>query len=120
VPSFGSAGVTYGKAYIRSQGLDPDKDVQWIPIGIGAQAMTAIRQNVVDAIIFWDAGIARFEVSGLRLRQLKIDEHLEHIPDISLVAKRETIRSRPQMLVGFARAVAKESILRSPIRKPRR
>jgi NitT/TauT family transport system substrate-binding protein len=107
ITAFGSAGTTYGKAYLRSNGLDPDKDVTWIAIGAGAQAVAAIRQHIVDAIVFWDAAVARFEVGGLHLRQLKIDEKLERIPDISLLAKQETIKSKPQMLVGFARGLSK-------------
>ncbi len=107
ITSFGSAGTTYGKAYLRSQGLDPDKDVTWLPIGAGAQAAAAINQKAVDAIVFWDAAIARFEAGGIKLRALKIDEKLERIPDISLLAKQDTIRNRPKMLVGIARGFSK-------------
>ena len=107
ITAFGSAGTTYGKAYLRSNGLDPEKDVTWIPIGAGSQAVAAIRQKVVDAVIFWDAALARFEVNGVKLRALKIDEKLEKIPDISLLAKQETIHDRPKTLVGVARAFSK-------------
>jgi ABC-type nitrate/sulfonate/bicarbonate transport system substrate-binding protein len=107
VPSLGSAGTTYGKAYLRSNGVDPGSDVSWIPIGAGAQAVTAIQQRLVDAVVFWDAGVARLQLSGLSLRQLRIDEKLERIPDISLIAKQATIKTRPGMLVGFARALSK-------------
>jgi NitT/TauT family transport system substrate-binding protein len=107
ITSFGSAGTTYGKAYLRSNGLDPDKDVTWIPIGAGSQAVAAIRQKVVDAVVFWDAAIARFDVNGVKMRALKIDEKLQRIPDISLIAKQDTIRNRPNMLIGVARAFSK-------------
>lgn len=107
VTALGSAGTTYGKAYIRSGGLDPDKDVSFIPIGAGAQAVAAIRQKVVDAIVFWDAANVRFELSGVALRYLKINEKLETLPDVSLLARNDTIRTKPKMLTGFARALAK-------------
>ncbi|MGL5166934.1 MAG: ABC transporter substrate-binding protein [Afipia sp.] len=107
VTALGSAGTTYGKAYLRSGGLDPDKDVTFIAIGAGPQAVAAIRQKVVDAIVFWDAANIRFEINGLALRALKIDEKLEALPDVSILARNETIRNNPKMLVGFARAVAK-------------
>jgi NitT/TauT family transport system substrate-binding protein len=107
VPALGSAGTTYGKAYLRSNGIDPATEVSWIPIGAGAQAVAAIRQGVVDAVVFWDAGLARLELSGVQLRPLAIDEKLQRIPDISLLAKQETIKTRPKMLIGFARALSK-------------
>lgn len=107
VTSLGSAGITYGKAYVRSGGLDPDKDVTFIPIGVGPQAVTAIRQNLVDAIVFWDAANVRFELSGVALRTLKISEKLETLPDVSILARNDTIKTKPKMLIGFARAVSK-------------
>ncbi|WP_316393617.1 ABC transporter substrate-binding protein [Bradyrhizobium sp. 33ap4] len=107
IPSLGSGGVTYGKAYVRSAGLDPDKDVTFIPIGVGSQAVSAIRQKIVDAIAFWDVANVRFELSGLALRNLDIGENLDALPDLSLLAKNDVIKNNPQMLIGFARAVSK-------------
>jgi NitT/TauT family transport system substrate-binding protein len=107
VTSLGSAGTTYGKAYVRSGGLDPDKDVTFIPIGVGPQAVTAIRQNIVDAIVFWDAANVRFELSGIALRALSIGEKLETLPDVSILARNDTIKTKSRMLTGFARAVSK-------------
>lgn len=107
VPSFGSGGLTYGKAYVRSAGLDPEKDVTFIPIGSGSQAASAIRQKVVDAVAFWNVANARFELSGLPLRDLDIGEKFEALPDLSLLAKNDTIKNNPKMLIGFARAVSK-------------
>lgn len=107
VTSLGSAGVTYGKAYVRSGGLNPDTDITFIPIGVGPQAMAAIRQKIVDAIVFWDAANVRFELSGLSLRPLKLDAKLESLPDVSILARNDVIRSKPKMLIGFARAVSK-------------
>ncbi len=107
VTSLGSAGTTYGKAYVRSGGLDPDEDVTFIPIGVGPQAVTAIRQHVVDAIVFWDAANVRFELSGIALRPLKIGEKLETLPDVSILARNDTIKTKPKMLTGFARAASK-------------
>jgi NitT/TauT family transport system substrate-binding protein len=107
VASMGSAGVTYGRAFARAAGLDPQKDVSFLPIGGGAQAMTAVRQNAVDAIVYWDAALVKFDVSGLKLRDLPTPDELQQLPDVSLLTRQETIKSKSKMLVGFARAVAK-------------
>ncbi|HVR58450.1 MAG TPA: ABC transporter substrate-binding protein [Pseudolabrys sp.] len=107
VTALGSAGTTYGRAYLRSGGLNPDADVSFIAIGAGSQAIAAIKQKVVEAFVFWDSANARFEMSGLPVRALKIDEKLKRLPDVSLLARNETIRNNPKMLTGFARATAK-------------
>lgn len=107
VQAMGSAGITYGSAYLTAAGLDPKRDISFLPIGSGAQAMTAVRQHLVDAIVFWDAALAKFEVGGLKLRQLPIDPKLAGLPDVSMLARQGDFQKRRPMLIGFARAVAK-------------
>uniref|UniRef100_UPI001BD3FA7D ABC transporter substrate-binding protein n=1 Tax=Bradyrhizobium sp. dw_78 TaxID=2719793 RepID=UPI001BD3FA7D len=36
VQSMGSAGTTFGRAFAQAAGLDPEKDVSFLPIGVGA------------------------------------------------------------------------------------
>jgi NitT/TauT family transport system substrate-binding protein len=107
VTALGSAGTTYGKAYIRAAGLNPDSDVSFIAIGGGTQAAAAIKQKVVDAVVFWDTGVIQFETNGIPLRALEVDKRLAELPDVSLLAKNELIKSNPKLLIAFARAVAK-------------
>jgi NitT/TauT family transport system substrate-binding protein len=107
VLSMGSTGISFGRAYARDAGLDPAKDVTFIPIGVGAQALTAIRQNVVEGLVFNDAALAKFGVLGLKTRLLPVSEKLRDLPDTSILAKRDTLKTRQKELVGFARAIAK-------------
>lgn len=39
----------YNRAALETAGLDPDKDVKWLPIGTGSQAAEAIDSGKVDA-----------------------------------------------------------------------
>ncbi|KIZ47800.1 MULTISPECIES: ABC transporter substrate-binding protein [Rhodopseudomonas] len=107
VTALGSAGMNYGKAYLREAGLDPDRDVTFVPIGAGAQAMAAIKQKVVDAIVFWETANVTFAIAGTPVRQLPIDKKLALLPDVSLLATRDTIKKQPKLLIGFGRALAK-------------
>jgi NitT/TauT family transport system substrate-binding protein len=107
VQAMGSAGTTFGRAFAKSAGLNPQKDLSFIPIGMGAQAVTAVNQHLVDAIIFWDAALAKFDVSGLKLRMLPVAESIRTLPDVSLIARNEVIEKNPTMLAAVARAVAK-------------
>lgn len=107
VLSMGSTGITFGRAYAKEAGLDPQRDMTFAPIGAGAQAMTAIQQGVVDGLVFNDAALAKFRVLGLQTRLLPVSQSLRDLPDTSILAKRENIEKKRTQLVGFARAIAK-------------
>jgi NitT/TauT family transport system substrate-binding protein len=107
VQSMGSAGTTFGRAFVQAAGLDPDKDVSFLPIGVGAQAVTSVRQKLVDGAVYWDAALEKFKFAGLDLRALPVPEDLRSLPDVSLLARSETISKDPKMLIGVARAIAK-------------
>lgn len=107
VQSMGSAGTTFGRAFVTQAGLDAQKDITFLPIGMGAQAITSVKQKMVDGVVYWDAALAKFITSGLDLRIVPSPENLRTLPDVGLLAKPETIAKNPNMLVGVARAVAK-------------
>jgi NitT/TauT family transport system substrate-binding protein len=107
VTALGSAAMNYGKAYLRAAGLNPDRDVTFIPIGAGGQAIAAMKQKMVDAIVFWETANITFGLAGSPVRQLKIDDKLAKLPDVSLLATNDTIKKNPKLLVGFGRALAK-------------
>ncbi len=107
VQSMGSAGTTFAKAFVKEAGLDPQKDISFLPIGLGAQAITSVRQNLVDGVIFWDAALAKLAFSGLKLREVPAPADLRTLPDVGLLARNDTIEKNPKMLIGIARAVAK-------------
>jgi NitT/TauT family transport system substrate-binding protein len=107
VQSMGSAGTTFAKAFVKEAGLNPTKDISFLPIGLGAQAITSVRQNMVDGVIFWDAALAKLAFSGLKLREVPAPELLKTLPDVGLLTRTETIEKNPKMLMGVARAIAK-------------
>jgi len=107
VQSMGSAGTTFAKAFVKEAGLDPQKDISFLPIGLGAQAVTSVRQKLVDGVIFWDAALAKLAFSGLKLREVPAPERLRTLPDVGLLTRTDMIEKNPKMLVGIARALAK-------------
>jgi NitT/TauT family transport system substrate-binding protein len=107
VQSMGSAGTTFAKAFVKEAGLDPATDISFLPIGLGAQAITSVNQKMVDGVIFWDAALAKLAFSGLKLREVPAPENLRTLPDVGLMARTETIEKNPKMLIAVARAVAK-------------
>jgi NitT/TauT family transport system substrate-binding protein len=108
VSAMGSSGVAHGKAYLAKEGVEIGKDgTSYIAIGVGAQGATALRTKQVDAVVYWDAMLAKLDVVGFKLRQLPVDEAIRNLPDISMGASLETIEKRPQVVAGFGRALAK-------------
>jgi NitT/TauT family transport system substrate-binding protein len=107
VQGMGSAGTTFGRAFAQQAGLDPQKDISFLPIGMGAQAITSVQRHMVDAIVYWDAALKKFTFSGLDLRELPTPPAIKTLPDVGLLARDETLKTDPKMLTGIARAVAK-------------
>jgi NitT/TauT family transport system substrate-binding protein len=107
VIGMGSAGVPFGRAYVRAAGLDPEHDVSFLAVGVGAQAINAVRQKFVDALVYPENLLNKLKVLGLAMVALPVSQKLANLPDTSLFARRETIRDKPKMLIGLARALDK-------------
>lgn len=107
VIGMGSAGVAFGRAFLNAAGLDPERDSSFLAVGIGAQAINAVRQKAVDALVYPENLLNKLKVLGLELRDVPVSEKLANLPDTSLFARRETFKSDPKMLVGLARAIDK-------------
>jgi NitT/TauT family transport system substrate-binding protein len=107
--SLASGAIPLLKSYLAANGLEPNKDVSLIPVGLGAQPVDALRTNKVQALIYWGSANANFENAGLKLRYLS-DPAWAKIPDFSLVALQKTIDADPDMIIAIARGAAKASL----------
>jgi NitT/TauT family transport system substrate-binding protein len=107
--SLASGAIPLLKSYLAAEGLDPNKDVSLIPVGLGAQPVDALRTNKVQALVYWGSANAGFENAGLKLRYLS-DPNWSKIPDFSIVALQKTIDADPDMVTAIARGVAKASL----------
>jgi NitT/TauT family transport system substrate-binding protein len=107
--SLASGAIPLIKSYLAANGLDPNKDVNIIPVGFGAQPVDALRTNKVQALVYWGSANANFENVGLKLRYFS-DPAWSKIPGFSLVALQKTIDADPDMIVAIARGAAKASL----------
>lgn len=105
--AMGSAALTFGKALAAEAGLDPVKDISFIAVGSGAQAMVTLNQNAVDALIFSTQETNKFEANGFNIRYIDPGEGFASLPDVGILTRREILADNPKMLTGFGRAVAK-------------
>ena len=107
--SLATGGIAFMKSYLRANGVDPDKDVQLIAVGLGAPPVEALRNNRVQALLFWASAHASFENAGLKLRYLRGSDW-RGFPDFTFSTLQKTIDADPAMVEAIARGAAKASV----------
>jgi NitT/TauT family transport system substrate-binding protein len=107
--SLATGGIAFMKSYMRQNGIDPEKDVNLVAVGLGAPPVEALRTNKVQALLFWASAQATFENAGLKLRYL-ISPDWRSFPDFTFSTLQKTIDSDPAMVEAIARGAAKASV----------
>jgi NitT/TauT family transport system substrate-binding protein len=106
VVSLASGGAIVAKAMLRGVGLDPEKDVRWLPVGLGPQAANALKSNQVDALAIWDWAYAILENSGFQFRHF-VTPGTSKLLSLMLVANGPFVRANPDVSTKFAQGIAK-------------
>ena len=107
--SLATGGIAYLNTYLRANGIDPAKDVEFVPLGLGAPPVEALRSGKVQGLLYWAAAVSTFENAGLKLRKLVGDDWRSY-PDYSLSTMQSTISKNPAMVIAIARGVAKATV----------
>lgn len=105
-----SAAYYFARMILKDGGLDPDKDVQWLPVGVGNQAAAALRNNDVAAIALWDSVI---QVVGglLGTTMAPVSSPLSGLPAMgAFLTRAEAIKKQPEVLGGFLRSLYKSYV----------
>jgi NitT/TauT family transport system substrate-binding protein len=110
--SLGSGGVALLKSFMQANGLDPEKDVQILPTGVGPMAAGALKSDKVQGLFYWGSAIAALENTGLTFRSF-YDPEWHRLPDYSMAALQGTITRDPGMIEGVVRGAAKASLFAS-------
>src|SRR5215471_7641679 len=107
--SLATGGIAYLNSYLRANGLDPARDIELVPLGLGAPPVEALRTGKVQALLYWAAAVSTFENAGLKLRKLA-GEDWRSYPDYSLSAMQSVIDKDPAMVIAIARGAAKATV----------
>jgi NitT/TauT family transport system substrate-binding protein len=83
--SLATGGIAYLNNYLRANGLDPARDLELVPLGLGAPPVEALRTNKVQGLLYWAAaGVhvrkCRIETAQARRRRLA---HLSRLFDVN-------------------------------------
>ncbi|HYB41401.1 MAG TPA: ABC transporter substrate-binding protein, partial [Candidatus Methylomirabilis sp.] len=109
VPALASGSVPFVKALAASVGMDPEKDIKLLAVGVGAPGRLALQQKQVEALALWDTLQASIENSGLPLRRLDLPMVHEMLGQ-TMAARDDYVAENAAVLVGFARGVAKATL----------
>ena len=107
--SLATGGIAYLSSYLRANGLDPARDLELVPLGLGAPPVEALRTNKVQGLLYWAAAVSTFENAGLRLRKLVGDDWRTY-PDYSMSTMQATIDKEPALVIAMARGAAKATV----------
>jgi NitT/TauT family transport system substrate-binding protein len=107
--SLGTGGVALLQSYMRANGIDPERDVELVPVGVGPVALQALKSDKVQGLIYWGSAIAAFENFGGKFRKF-FDPTWRQLPDFSMVALQSTIERDPKMVEAVVRGAAKASV----------
>ena len=109
VTNLASAGVIIARAQVAAAGLDPDRDVNIVVAGEGAQPAALLRSRQLEALSQFDTQYALIANAGIPIRYLDRSQ-IERFPGNGFLALEETIKTRGKELSGLARAYAKGTI----------
>ena len=103
VTNMGTGGVPVAKALIATAGMNPDRDVNIVVAGEGAQTAAMLTSKQVDALSQFDTQYAMVENAGVKLRLLDTKE-IDRYPSNGFLALEETLSARKK---GCSRARAR-------------
>jgi NitT/TauT family transport system substrate-binding protein len=109
VISMASGGVIVARALASIHGLDPDRDVNIVVAGEGAQTAALLRSNQIEALSQFDTQYALVENAGQKLRMLETRE-IVRFPSNGFIALDETLKSQRAQAVALAQGYAKGTL----------
>ncbi len=106
----GTADESIARKWLTVANVDP-ASVNFQVIGDGTPAGVALtQQKRVDAMLTWDTTLGTWDVAGIKYRVLPRPANLPQVGGFSIQATSDKLTGDRQLLVGFARAVAKGTI----------
>lgn len=108
----GVGALTWGnlplsRAMLASVDVGWNKDVQVLPVGLGAAAWRRLQNGEVDALNLFVGEHGRMELAGIPIRRLPMPEAFRTIFSNGFVASDKLIAEKPKMVSGMVRAIAK-------------
>jgi NitT/TauT family transport system substrate-binding protein len=110
--SLGHSSYFYVRQVLRLEGMDPDRDAEYIAVGGGGGPVGhALETGRVDAISSFDFSLVQIESLGFKLRVIPQSPSIERMAaGIALGVGREYFAANKRLIGGFLRALAKGTV----------
>lgn len=102
--NMGSAAVYVTKSTAKAAGVDPST-LQFIPVGVGPQALAALQSGQVNALGLWDAVYATYEAAGTHLYYI-YHPTLKSVGNGGFFASEQAISGKAEALKKFSKAIS--------------
>lgn len=102
--SLASGSNPFARSFVESCGLDPDADVQLLPVGVGPQAAAALDGGEVDSLALYTQAYTSLEQAGTELTYLDNPPDFDPLVSLTWAVSRDTLEQRPDAIAGFLRA----------------
>jgi NitT/TauT family transport system substrate-binding protein len=103
--SLGSAAYLYGRAAVSEAGVDAQRDVRWLPIGVGAQAASALQSGAAAAYAGYDNPNTIIGILlGKPMRELP--SPLDHLVGMAgIIVTRDSLAKYPRIVGGLCKSL---------------
>jgi len=105
VIAMGSAGVLIARALAATNGMNPDKDINIVVAGEGAQTAALVRSKQIEALSQYDTQYALVDNAGVKLRMLDTKD-IDRYPSNGFMTLEETIKNKRREMVAVAKGYA--------------
>ncbi len=109
--SLASGNILLTNGVLAEAGLNPKTDLTYLSVGVGAQALQAMRSGHVDALAISDQYYIQMEQQmGAKLRYF-VGPEQDKLFSTQFFATRSTVDERGDLITGFGRALAKGMVV---------
>jgi NitT/TauT family transport system substrate-binding protein len=109
VIAMSTGAVPYGRQMLQAAKINPDSDVQWLPIGEGAQAALALKRGDAAAWFAWDTAVAALQAQGIELVHIKPPYFDDLIGNV-IVVHEDYLANNKDTIVKVLRCIAEATI----------
>lgn len=110
--SLAAGDIPFTNSIFKSIGIDAKADVNYLAVGVGAQALQALKSGFVDGLVLWDSAYAQIESLGVELKYFQ-GPNIDNLFSTQLVSTPKYVDQSPDAIRGIGRAIAKATLFAS-------
>lgn len=95
------------RSMLSSVGLTYGKDVQPLPVGVGAAAWRRLQTGEIDVLNSFVGDHGRMEMAGIAIRRLPMPDQFRRIFSNGMAVPERLIAEKPKVVEGMGRAIVK-------------